>query len=275
VRTQGEADTMAQAVLDDLAGAYVAAEGLCQGEPALRAGCQVSIKGVGRRFGGTYFISATRHSYSPGGGYLTSFYVTGRRPNSLLGGHDSAAARGVAGVVVGIVTNNNDPDSRGRVKVRFPWLDDDNESAWARVAAPGAGKDRGLQIMPEVNDEVLVAFEHGDMDYPYVVGGLWNGKDSSPAQAVRGGNVELRTLKTRAGHMIELDDSAGSGKITIKTKSGQVLTLSDSGAGDISIESKGTLELKGQGGKLKIAPSGVELTADATMTIKGQMVMIN
>src|SRR5262249_14595935 len=106
------------------------------------------------------------------------------------------------GVVPAIVTNNNDPKGMGRVKVKFPWIDVDLESNWARVAAVGAGNNRGLFWLPEVNDEVLVAFEHGDFNQPYIVGNLWNGKDKTPeaiSDAVKNGNVEVRTLKTREG----------------------------------------------------------------------------
>ena len=74
---------------------------------------------------------------------------------------DDASSR-VSGVVVGVVTNNQDPEGMGRVKVKFPWLSDEDESNWARVAAPMAGKERGFYFLPEVEDEVLVAFEHGD-----------------------------------------------------------------------------------------------------------------
>ena len=85
---------------------------------------------------------------------------------------DNAAANShrLYGVVVGLVTNNQDPDKLGRVKVRFPWLGDSDESAWARLATPMAGKDRGLYFLPEVDDEVLVVFEHGDLRFPYILG---------------------------------------------------------------------------------------------------------
>ena len=97
-----------------------------------------------------------------------------------------------------------------RVKVKYPWLDNEHESNWARVASPGAGATRGLLMTPEVNDEVLVAFEHGDMNRPYVVGGLWNGKDKPQRVAAKNGKVEFRSLKTRVGHEIMLQDGEGA-----------------------------------------------------------------
>ena len=113
------------------------------------------------------------------------------------------------GVVVGIVTNNKDPESLHRVKIRFPWLDQDNESHWARVASLMAGNGRGAYFLPEVDDEVLVAFEHGCVDYPYVVGALWNGKDKPPESNSDGLNKH-RTIQSRSGHIIRLNDKAGT-----------------------------------------------------------------
>src|SRR5271170_858207 len=79
------------------------------------------------------------------------------------------------GVAVGIVSNNKDPMNLGRVRMKFPWLSDDHESDWTRMASLMAGPGRGAYFLPEVNDEVLVAFEHGDVRRPYVIGGMWNG----------------------------------------------------------------------------------------------------
>jgi uncharacterized protein involved in type VI secretion and phage assembly len=291
VRTQGEADKMAQSILNQLSGDYLAAEGVSLGNPGLRAGAQVEIKNIGRRLSGKYFVTAARHEYTAQTGYTTTFFVSGHRPSDLLAAIDSAPARhAAAGVVVGIVTNVNDPDKLGRVRVRFPWLHDSHESDWARVATPGAGASRGFSAMPEVDDEVLVAFEHGSLDRPYVIGGLWNGKDKPPAEAVKGGKVQTRTLTTRAGHSITIYDDDSAGKIEIKTQKHKII-LEDQGTGKVSIESGGDFELKSSGGKLSITSQGVELSSNAglkisanamldintsaIMNIKGSMVNIN
>src|SRR5262249_55069754 len=105
----------------------------------------------------------------------------------------------IYGVVVGVVTNNQDPDKLGRVKVKFPWLSADHESGWARIACPMAGNGRGFFFLPEVDDEVLIAFEHGRVEFPYVVGSLYNGKDKPPGDNGDGKN-NLRSLKSRSGH---------------------------------------------------------------------------
>jgi len=102
------------------------------------------------------------------------------------------------GVVMGIVTNNQDPSNMARVRVKFPWLSDDNESWWARLATPMAGAGRGSYFLPEVNDEVLIAFEHGDVRFPYVLGGLWNGQDAPPANNSDGQN-NIRVIHSRSG----------------------------------------------------------------------------
>jgi uncharacterized protein involved in type VI secretion and phage assembly len=281
VRDGQEAKTLAQAALDDLAGDYLSVEAICLGEPTLTAGATVELKGIGKRFSGTYHITATRHEYADGR-YRTTMYVSGRNPISMLSPLQGADERQlVRGVVVGIVTNVNDPQHIGRVKVKYPWFDEKLESDWVRIAAPGGGPQRGFMALPEVNDEMLVAFEHGDMNRPYIVGGLWNPKDKPPAAAVNGeGKVTLRTIRTRAGHTIEFleDGAAGKGAIEIKTATGMFvklsdndklirvksakhsITLDDQGIGAVTVTSGGTLELTGSGSKLLFRQGAMELT---------------
>lgn len=196
----------------------------------------------------------------------------------------------VYGMVVGVVTNNKDPDALGRVKVKFPWLSDTDESHWARVVTPMAGGGRGFYFLPEVDDEVLVAFEHGDVGLPYVLGSLWNGKDKPPEKNDDGKN-NLRVIKSRSGHLIRLDDTKDQGKIeiidtsaknkiTISTKDNSITIEADA---DILIKSsKGKLVLQGQGVEItskaavKIeATSNMDLKSNAQLNIKGTMVNIN
>jgi uncharacterized protein involved in type VI secretion and phage assembly len=155
-----------------------------------------------------------------------------------------AQASKVYGLVVGLVTNNKDPQKWGRVKVKFPWLADDVESHWARVCQPMAGKQRGQWWIPEIDDEVLCGFEHGDVRFPYVVGSLYNGVDTPPqcnditgrfggtgydhgAYSCSNGDFNqdgannLRFMRSRSGHLIILDDTDGKEKITIADKTGQ------------------------------------------------------
>jgi uncharacterized protein involved in type VI secretion and phage assembly len=121
----------------------------------------------------------------------------------------------IYGVVVGVVTNNQDPDNLGKVKVKFPWLVENDESTWARVASPMAGANRGIIFIPEVDDEVLVAFDHGDVRAPYILGAVWNGTDKPPQEKGNDDKNNLRIIKSRSNHMIILDDTSGSEKIQI------------------------------------------------------------
>lgn len=141
----------------------------------------------------------------------------------------------IYGAVVGVVSNLDDPESQGRVKLRFPWLKDDDESRWARVVSFMAGPSRGGVFRPEVGDEVLVIFEHGDMRFPYVLGGVWNGKDGLPEERGADKSNDVRLLKTRSGHTLVFDDTAGSEKVTITDKGGSVIELSADG---VTIKSK-------------------------------------
>lgn len=194
------------------------------------------------------------------------------------------------GVTVGIVTNNQDPDGLGRVKVKFPWLSEADESHWARVLTLMAGNERGLYFLPEVEDEVLVAFEHGLIDVPYVLGALWNGQDKPPETNDDGAN-NRRMIKSRSGHIIRLDDTDGSEKIEIidKTENNSIVistadnTITINADADITIQSSnGKLILSGNGIELnsqaavKIAASqAMDLEASGQMTIKGATVNIN
>jgi phage baseplate assembly protein V len=202
----------------------------------------------------------------------------------------SARADRFYGVVVGIVTNNKDPDNLHRVKVRFPWLSNDVESHWARVAAPMAGKNRGAYFLPEVDDEVLVAFEHGQVDHPYVVGSLWNGKDNAPESNADGENNH-RTLRSRSGHVLRFNDKSGNETIEIIDKTGNNKVVIDSANNSITIEAKSDITIKSATGKLTMQANGIEmksqmgvtveaaqnmdLKANAIVTVKGAMIRLN
>ena len=182
---------------------------------------------------------------------------------------DPKSAARLFGVVVGIVTNNQDPERMHRVKVRFPWLSDGSteESHWARVAVPMAGKDRGAYFLPEVDDEVLVAFEHGSVDHAYVIGALWNGKDTPP-DSNDDGNNNRRRITSRSGHTLIFNDEQGSESIEVidKTKRNRiVITSSDN---KITIEADGDIEIKSTRGKLRMSAIGVEIQSQAGVQVQ-------
>lgn len=140
-----------------------------------------------------------------------------------------AGAGRVFGAVIGVVSNVADPDSLGRVKVKYPWLKDDSESPWARVVSFMAGPSRGAVFRPDTGDEVLVLFDHGDVRFPYVIGALWNGSDAMPSERGGDGDNAIRLIKSKSGHQIVIDDTAGSEKVTVVDKAGNSIELSSSG----------------------------------------------
>ena len=182
--------------------------------------------------------------------------------SALLEGWLGQAGEGrdhVFGVMIGIVTNNEDPDGLGRVKLRFPWLSEEHESNWARVLSPMAGNDRGLYTLPEVDDEVLVAFEHGRVEFPYVLGSLWNGKDKPPGQN-DGGKNNVRALKSRSGHTISLDDTDGEEKIEIVDAQGKESIVFNTAENTITITAEKDVVIESKNGKVQItAKTGVEI----------------
>jgi uncharacterized protein involved in type VI secretion and phage assembly len=203
--------------------------------------------------------------------------------------HGALAAR-ISGVLVGIVTNNQDPDKQGRVKVRFPSISDKDESHWARIAAPMAGNERGVYFLPEVDDEVLVAFQHGDIQFPYIVGALWNGKDAPPATNDDGKN-NIRLIKSRSGHVVKLNDEDGKETIEIIDKSEKNSIVIDTAKNTITITSDKDITLKAANGTITLdakevktkssaastieAGSGMDVKASGTLNIKGATVNIN
>ena len=207
----------------------------------------------------------------------------------LLGGGERGVGR-VYGVVSAVVTDNRDPQKLGRVRLRFPWLGDDSETWWARVSAPAAGGKRGVWLLPEVGDEVVVAFEHGDPRFPYVLGGLWNKNDPPPEDTDADG-VDHRSITSRSGHVVRLDDKDGDERIEIIDKTGKnriVITAKDNGVeiaadGDIKITStsgkvaiEGTdVEIKASGSATVKASGSLDLKADGAATLKGATVAIN
>lgn len=178
----------------------------------------------------------------------------------------------IYGVVVGLVANNQDPDKLGRVKVKFPWLSDKDESYWARIATPMAGKDRGFYCLPEVDDEVLVVFEHGDVRFPYIIGALWNGKDKPPENNSDGKN-NIRLLKSRSGHTIKLNDKKGRETIEIIDKSGKNSLIFNTRRNTITIKAAGNIILSARTGAIKLDARKIDISSSTTVNIKANAMM--
>ena len=180
--------------------------------------------------------------------------------------HDERVPSGLGGrwygVFPAVVKDIRDPDGQGRVRISLPWCADSGGSAyeaWARLATFMAGNNRGSWFIPDVNDEVLVAFENGDARRPYVIGSLWNGSDTPPESMDSGGSNDKKVLRSRNGVKITLDDTDGQEKFIVETPGGQKLTLSD-GPGTVEIADS-------NGNTFKMEASGVTLNCAAKVTV--------
>jgi uncharacterized protein involved in type VI secretion and phage assembly len=174
------------------------------------------------------------------------------------------------GVFPALVTDIRDPDGQGRVKVSLPWSPDGGSAsyeAWARVATLMAGNDRGTWFVPDPGDEVLVSFQAGDPRWPYVLGGLWNGKDAPPEAMDGAGNNELKVIRSRNGVRIAMDDTDGREQLTIETPGGQKVTLKD-GPGAVEI-------VDSNGNSVKLGTSGITVTASGKVTVSASTAEIS
>jgi uncharacterized protein involved in type VI secretion and phage assembly len=175
------------------------------------------------------------------------------------------SAPGYFGVYPAVVTNLVDPDRLGRIEVRFPWLGTDGDRdvrAWATLCSPYADGNQGLQILPEKESQVVVAFEAGNLRRPYIVGCAWNGTAALPTPATKANN--LRTLKTRSGSRLEFDDGSPP-KVTVKTPNGHQVTLDDTGTGTITVEIS-------NGASIKVTATSVDISGMTSVTVKAAKV---
>lgn len=214
-------------------------------------------------------------------------------PEFAVGGSVDFSSQKVGGVMVAVVTDNADPDNLGRVKLKLPLQETETETDWVRIATLMSGKDMGSLFLPEVGDEVLVAFHLGEMRQPFVIGMLWNPKNKPPAPAEKN---DVRKIKSRSGHELIFDDKSGEENITIKTKKGQTIALTDKddsikiadqsgnneilikggSANEITVKSSATtIKLNAKGDvsiesakEIKIKSTQINIEASATMALK-------
>jgi phage protein D len=291
VKSQPEGQATAQALLDLLANAYVAAEGVCDGNPQIRAGAKVSVSGVGEKFSGTYRVASATHVLRGGSTYETRF--ANSPAHTILGAVGSARGPGASSfgsqLVLGLVTNNQDPDNLGRVRVSYPSLGPDSEGAWARIATAAAGNARGLLMLPVVGEEVLIGFEHDDTTRPYVLGSLFNGVDTPGDDLLQGedGSFALKsdahiyteskqdyTLKSTGKLILQVGDAVQetfqsdwtnetSGSASLKSTqpfSIEGQNVSIKGQAQIEIEGSATLTLKCGSSQIQLSGAGVQIS---------------
>jgi phage protein D len=241
---------IATALLREVLEGLYEGSGTCVGIPEMSAGDMILTQGLGRRYSGRFRLKRVTHVIDDSG-YRTSFEVAQRSGESLLAllrrtlteAPPPNRQHRTYGLRVGKVDKNVDEAGLGRVKVVFPGVGDDAGSTWARVATPMAGADRGLYLLPDEKDDVVVAFLEGSQRDPVVLGSVWNMKAQPPvANRLPGNNV--RVLKTHK-HEILLDDTDTKEQIVIRHAKGATVTLRADGS--VAIEAKGNLELTATG----------------------------
>ncbi len=292
-----EVQALSQALMDWANATTLRAVGLAEVEAGIKLGASVKVTDAGP-LSGSYPVSRVEHTYRPGRGFLTRFWSGGQGQPDGAGRYPPLQGPTTyhPGLVVGQVTNVNDSDKRaGRVKVRYPGLDEQQESAWARVLQPGAGKDMGMVVLPEVGDEVLVGFEHGDPRQPVVLGGLYGAKSTIPKWPVQEGKVTSRLFTSRLGHVLELSDGDSSAdqyfmvqlagkehtmkiskqETTLEIPSGQALTVK-AGTTQVELSTSGDVTIKGNNiniqaqQNVKIEGLQVNVSAQAQLQMQGQ-----
>ena len=184
------------------------------------------------------------------------------------------AATGPGGLFYGVypalVSDIVDPNNQGRVKVRLPWSPDaggSNYEVWARLATMMGGNNRGSWFIPDKDDEVLVAFEGGNPRRPHVVGALWNGKDDPPERMDGSGNNYLKTILSRQGIRITMDDTDGAVKLRLETPGGQSIVLSDADNSIVAEDSNGN--------SIKMEAQGITITASSQVKVQASTVEVD
>jgi len=250
--------------------------------PSLKVGDTLTLEGMGDTYSGIYIITAIEHRFENGSyhNFVTASPLETAYPTAPVARNERQSDP-----LMAIVTDNNDPDMRGRVKVKFPMKSasgGDLESPWLRTTSGYAGSNRGIYFIPEIDDEVLVGFEMGDSNMPVVLGSLWNGMDNPPQSAINpgGDDGELskndnKVIYTRTGHQIVLSDKDGAGKIKIIDRTGKNTMIIDSKENTISITAdkdynltvKGNITLKADG-DFKLEAQNVSIDAKMSCKIK-------
>ena len=287
-----EAKAIAQSTLDKLASGSFEAEGAMIGDPRVKAGGKLKLDGFGASFDGEHHVTSVSHVYGHGD-YRTRFAISGRNPRTLTDVMRPKNERDwTSGIVIGLVTNNQDPEKLGRVRVKFPALGDNIEGNWARIALVGAGKDAGMAFLPMVGDEVAVGFEHGDTRRPVVLGSLHNSIDV-PHEKMAGdkdggslvvygrkdAEVNLQkqfVIDAKDNMTITIDrgeDGPGEYKLDakdqIEVKAGTKIMIE--GTGEVTIKSSAGINVEATGA-LKLQGMTVDISATGTVNVKGSMI---
>jgi hypothetical protein len=308
--TRARADKAAKGAATRVAGAAIDIDMIVRGNPLVKLNRLIELEDFGDA-SGIHTVSGLLHVFDPSaGGFSTEIFCTGLDDRSL-GGLMGAGkpAEKFTGVYPGVVSDVNDPQKLGRVKVTLPWLSKDYVTDWARIVQLGAGKSVGFQMLPRPKDEVVIAFENGQLDSPIILGSVF-GRESGKipnSKIIENGKPVVTALTTKAGHQLIFDDSADSSSITIQTTNGDScsiilndkngITITTKGdrsvtiksaqnviisaeksarisANDVTVDSKGPVKLQGKG-KVEVTAPNIGLTANSSLALKGTNVSID
>jgi uncharacterized protein involved in type VI secretion and phage assembly len=265
VLNEEEAQMRAEAVASAIASSYAEIEGECDGNPHLVAGTAVGLRSVGEPFLGNYTLTSARHAWDRHVGYVTSFGASGLQDRTMLGlagGGINPQPPPAPGVASGIVVNVDDPEQLGRVQLMLPWLSDTYVTDWVRVAQPHTGEGSGCLLLPDVDTEVLVAFAHGDLNHPVVVGSLYNGvrEPAAPGYVETGTVAQRRLMSSERNALVLYDGEAMSG-VEVSTGDQLQRVVLNMNEGTITVSSEGTITVTG---------SAIEINAQGDLSISAE-----
>lgn len=286
------ADQLAKGIGHRMNAAEIVGRGMTRGNAAIVPGASVRIEGVSSRANGTYRVSDARHVYGAATGSLRTSFRIGSTDAALAdllrgGGAMPGQSSLTHGVTIGIVTDVNvrgGDVEPGRVRVKLPFIGDQVESGWARVMSQGGGKDRGIAFVPEVGDEVLVAFEHGDLNRPYVLGTVWGDSGKVLTDLIDNGKVRERSIVSRIGNKITfVDEDKGASKVGIAIEVDDAKSRLFFGKEETTLETtKRPMELRNGKASIKLDKDEITITANkititsatGDVTVEGQNVKV-
>jgi uncharacterized protein involved in type VI secretion and phage assembly len=293
---QGDAEKDALGAMSRNVDAGMQFEGSALFKPDCRAGSTITIEHAPAPYAGKYRLTSVRHVFDLVEGHRTHLACRGADDVTVTGILSSAVTastasppldeklHGVYPAIVSTIKSESakgavgDGGSAGEVKVKMPWLDDTYESSWMRVVCVGGGADRGLFVLPEINDEVLVAFEFGDPRRGYVLGGLHNGKDKAPVAPAKlganDGRVDQRVWKSKTGHTIILSDKSGEEFIQIIDKTAKNWVKINSKDNSIELQNEGDVKATTKGKVVVDAKGAVNVKTVDDVTIEGKNVTV-
>jgi uncharacterized protein involved in type VI secretion and phage assembly len=268
-KEQDHLDSRVKLIKQAVASGFISCSGSSD-NAALTLGCEIHIKDTLKDGNtdnhGKYIITSLSHSCDHSGNYQNNFTAL---PSEIgVPPYSSPHAIPFCETQIAKVMDNNDPETLGRIRVQFIWQEHENtQSPWIRIVSPHAGKEKGFYFIPEIGEEVMVAFEGGNAEKPYVIGSMYHGKAKPDSKWVNDKD-DIKAIRTRSGHTIEFIDTDGKEELKIydNNKDNYVITLA-SHSSKITIESKGDLEMEAKG-DIKIKAQNIKMESGQDLNFK-------